>query len=177
MSNPFKYFKDKKELWADWERPKSTDSNEVWRAFADRPHFTVSPELDALLAHEQVIDRTEFDVRYKRYMNEQGRWTDAIAIPLPKEREREFRNNISKETPMNKEQQDIPMDKDGWVKVKDKLPEPSKTKKWQIYSPSTLGVTDGFYWGQNTDPCNGWSMVGVTHYKELPQSPKEEKES
>jgi len=46
MNQPFKYFKDKKEIWADFERPKSTDSNEVWRAFADRPHFTVSPEPD-----------------------------------------------------------------------------------------------------------------------------------
>lgn len=62
-----------------------------------------------------------------------------------------------------------------WISV-ETLPEPSKEKKWQIYSPTTLGVADGYYWGDEYSNaakfCNGWSMAGVTHYKELPEPPK-----
>lgn len=61
----------------------------------------------------------------------------------------------------------------GWISVEDDLPQPSKEMKWQVYSPTTLGVSDGFYWGHTNaiDPCKGWSMMGVTHYKILPLPP------
>ena len=117
---PFKYFKDKKEIWADWIRPNMHDyTNEEndfqfikdFMAYNSRPHFPVSPELDALLANEQVIDRSEFVLDYtKDYHN-------PIAIPLPKEESLEAAikraekdgDEFKKALP---EQQDIPMDKE-----------------------------------------------------------------
>ena len=246
MSNPFKYFKDKKELWADWVRPltwnkKPTEYLDEINAYNSRHHFPVSPEPD-WEDGKIVYENVDFNIVEKCYKGTgfHDEW-ETIAIPLPNEPENDGQDveqeaiayadsihlcdidwNSEEEKqrylkthprglkdlydctietfkaarnsqydkykpgrtyygrpyqPPKPEQQDIPMEKDGWIKVKDKLPEPSKTKKWQIYSPSTLGVTDGFYWGEKADPCKGWSMMGVTHYKELPQSPKEEKES
>ena len=110
MSNPFKYFRDKKELWADMERPyldnyamvDDYDGSSMYagalyskdlQEWNSRPHFPVSPELDALLAHEQIIDRKDFELKYYCdngntdcvcVLNCEGK---EIAIPLPKEPE------------------------------------------------------------------------------------------
>jgi len=52
MSNPFKYFKDKKEIWADWVKPTRNNYpqfetfDDVLNHYNSRPHFPVSPEPD-----------------------------------------------------------------------------------------------------------------------------------
>ena len=148
MSNPFKYFKDKKEIWADVREPKIADYplNSKWSwgyqnalaTYNSRPHFPVSPELDAMLAHEQVIDRTEFDVytpkaNYKcpackhTFLDKSGHgcmkgyleadkivWETLkpIAIPLPKEPKEYTPLNAYMELNPHLDKQDIPMDKE-----------------------------------------------------------------
>lgn len=68
-----------------------------------------------------------------------------------------------------------------WIDVQSELPEPSikcqkvnALNKVLICSPSTVGITTGYYWGEtnDNDPMKGWSIMGVTHWMPLPESPK-----
>lgn len=72
-----------------------------------------------------------------------------------------------------------------WISVEEALPEVSspwgpknhdvKYNKVQIYSPSTIGVDTGHYWGTDIDgPMKGWSIMGVTHWQPLPPAPKQD---
>jgi hypothetical protein len=72
-----------------------------------------------------------------------------------------------------------------WIPVTERLPEISlpwdevkltkgKQNKVQIYSPTTIGVDTGHYWGTEIDgPMKGWSIMGVTHWLPLPEPPVE----
>ena len=219
MSNPFKYFKDKREIWADWPIPLSrnyvTDEsfNSAMIRWVGRPHFPVSPEPDW---EEGKIVYEEKDFKLSRpNADNYNQGTDCercmkprlcdceIAIPLPKEPKiaidpREYAKIAAKNegvyTPKLKlkEQQDIPMDKDEWISVKDRLPEIeddvdvymckfgdvkgagasyigflTKDKKWTI-----ADTVDGII----KDADNNSQYWVVTHWKERPQSPKEEKD-
>lgn len=73
-------------------------------------------------------------------------------------------------------------DQQRWIPVNERLPEPSvqydskgtnqKFNKVQIYSPSTIGVDTGHYWGTDANgPMKGWSIMGVTHWQPLPTPP------
>lgn len=62
---------------------------------------------------------------------------------------------------------------DKWVSVEERLPE--KEKKILLYC-EPIGEITGYYWGANHKSvphknCNGWSIMGVTHWTELPPSP------
>jgi len=63
--------------------------------------------------------------------------------------------------------------KENWISVDTSLPEP--TKKVLIYYviDKTGTVGTGFYWGKTkeTDPCKGWTVVGVTHWSPLIEAP------
>jgi len=75
----------------------------------------------------------------------------------------------------------LPKEAEQWVSVKERLPEISIPEskdqkailnKVQIFSPSTIGIDTGYYWGTSIDdPLKGWSIMGVTHWMPLPQAP------
>ena len=98
MSNPFKYFKDKKELWADWPEPKHNEFNPIYHFteeeinYSRRPHFPVSPEPDW---EDGKIVYEGKDYRLDKHriigIDEGGAnyiYGEPIAIPLPKEPEK-----------------------------------------------------------------------------------------
>ena len=60
-----------------------------------------------------------------------------------------------------------------WISVNEELPE--KEKKVLIYC-TPIDITVGYYWGIGhakvpSDPCKGWSIIGVTHWQLLPEKP------
>ena len=63
---------------------------------------------------------------------------------------------------------------ENWTSVEDGLPE--KKKKIQLFC-KPIGITVGYYWGEGhdkvpSDPCKGWSIMGVTHWCLLPEPPE-----
>ena len=132
MSNPFKYDKPKKEIWADWPIPSTgdyfdyTDYHKACDQYDSRPHFTVSPEPDwedGKIVYEGKdykrsyhCDNCDTDCECVLNCKEQ-----VIAIPLPKECEHEplidtgvgYHYCPACKQSWKPEQQDIPMDKDG----------------------------------------------------------------
>ena len=245
MSNPFKYFKDKVEIWAVMEKPKSNDyykpmddtfTKEV--EYDARPHFPVSPEPD--WEDGKIVYEGKDYIIYYGGLDDKDY---SIAIPLPKEKVKNETMNIDKigylESIMEKfgeahtllartnlpkeqynpissllahakielftfysamkkefpEQQDIPMEKDGWVTEK-----PAITKDcimlvatwWKDHWETTafdIIAADGedddgkpcWYWSV-LEHGDEWGDLDDIHgqcYKiiHFPQSPKEEKES
>jgi len=61
-----------------------------------------------------------------------------------------------------------------WISVKEQLPEVGK--KVLIYC-KPIGIATGYYWGIGqrnvpSDPCNGWSIMEVTHWQPSPDVPE-----
>lgn len=65
--------------------------------------------------------------------------------------------------------------KEHWISVEKELPPIStaQEKHQVIIFCTVIGVTTGFYWGKtkDTDPCKGWSIMGVTHWSPMLESP------
>lgn len=64
-----------------------------------------------------------------------------------------------------------------WISVTDELPEIGK--KVLIYC-EPIDFCCGYFWGKEGElyikkvpskPCNGWSIMGVTHWQYLPEKP------
>jgi len=81
MSNPFKYFKDKKEIWADWPTNfRGLIENEI--VYDLRPHFPVSPEPD-WEEGKIVYEGKDYQLNHTEYTDGiYGKWTKYIAIPI-----------------------------------------------------------------------------------------------
>jgi len=60
----------------------------------------------------------------------------------------------------------------GWTRVEDGLPEVSTSDNMKpVLVNCIIGITSGYYWGENNDPCKGWSIMNVTHWMPLPNKP------
>ena len=149
MSNHFKYFKDKKEIRADWEKPVMHKHIETWN---NRPHFTVSPEPDW---EDGKIVYEDEDFKFESEQDlTGGDWEEKlIAIPLPKETE----------------QQDIPMEKDDIINALADLIF-TATKLWE-----DSNKRDG--WDTEAVTITHPTIERAKEVLSKFQSPKEEKES
>ena len=209
MSNPFKYFKDKKEIWSDIPEPKHFEytwdevvntgwykkKHDEWVA---RPHFTVSHEPDwedgkivEPNVHFRWQDKYECSLNWNCDCENGGECrkpkanpTWRIAIPLPKEPETFYycQHDIENDNgkceiqcphckayylPLEKqmkEQQDIPMDKDGGIYL--------TVAYWGDLTEEQLAIKI-----MNIGGGKEWMIVSPDYTKRKPQSPKEEKES
>ena len=60
-----------------------------------------------------------------------------------------------------------------WIPIGKSLPEVGRKI---LIAGTPIGISTGYYWGIGhknvpSDPCKGWSMMNVTHWKELPNEP------
>jgi hypothetical protein len=61
-----------------------------------------------------------------------------------------------------------------WISIENDLPD--KGIKVLLYC-KPIGITTGYYWGKGaknepSDPCNGWCLMGVTHWMPLVEPPE-----
>lgn len=87
---------------------------------------------------------------------------------------REYADQVS--SPLKKRIDEL----EAWINIEDQLPEISVSQvddkngilhKVIAYT-TTLGITTAYYWGTDVyGPMKGWSLMGVTHWKELPKHP------
>jgi hypothetical protein len=54
---------------------------------------------------------------------------------------------------------------------------PPNNNRQVLVFTKVIGVITGHYWGaghknEPSPPCNGWSIMGVTHWMESPKNPK-----
>ena len=66
-----------------------------------------------------------------------------------------------------------------WISVEDELPAP-KSKVLVYCKP--IGITVGYFWGIGhdnvpSDPCKGWSIMDVTHWQPLVDTPEGKKDN
>lgn len=54
-----------------------------------------------------------------------------------------------------------------WISINDKYPD---TDRKVLVDGTPIGVTVAHYWGKTkeSDPCKGWSIMGVTEWMEIP---------
>lgn len=65
-----------------------------------------------------------------------------------------------------------------WIDINEQLPQ---VKSKVLVCGTPIGITTAYYWGcghknEPSTSCNGWSIMGVTHWTEIPKLPNGESE-